>query len=50
VGPLEGTANGYIFEAVVTTNRPADDYTPRIVPYHPEAFIPIEEKHILWMR
>jgi starch phosphorylase len=50
VGPLEGTANGYIFEAVVATNRPADDYTPRIVPYHPEAFIPIEEKHILWMR
>ena len=50
MGPLEGAASGYIFEAVVGAKRAAEDYTPRIVPYHPEALIPIEEAHILWMR
>ncbi len=50
VGPLTGAANGYAFECIVSAKRAAEDYTARIVPYHPEAFIPIEEAHILWMR
>ena len=50
LGPIAAAVNGFIFQARVSGERPAGDYTPRIVPYHPEAFIPIEEAHILWMR
>jgi starch phosphorylase len=27
--------------------RPADHYTPRIIPFHPDAFMPLEESHIM---
>ncbi|MCK9566365.1 MAG: alpha-glucan family phosphorylase, partial [Methanothrix sp.] len=50
LGPLAGAVNGYIFVARVVAKRPAEDYTPRIVPCHAEAFIPMEESHILWQR
>ncbi|MCX6678328.1 MAG: alpha-glucan family phosphorylase [Methanothrix sp.] len=50
LGPLPGAVNGYIFRARVQAKRAVEDYTPRIVPYHAEAFIPMEEAHILWMR
>jgi starch phosphorylase len=49
-GPLAGAINGFIYSARVPTKRAAEDYTPRIVPYHEHAFIPLEEAHILWMR
>ncbi len=39
---------GYFYEAKVPASRPSEHYTPRIVPYHPDAFIPLEESHILW--
>jgi starch phosphorylase len=48
--PLAGAVNGFVFGAKVAAARAAEDYTPRIVPYHPEAFVPMEERHILWMR
>ena len=48
--PLAGAVNGFIYEASVSATRPAEDYTPRIVPYHPQAFIPLEDSHILWQR
>ena len=48
--PLAGAVNGFIYEASVPATRPAEDYTPRIVPYHPQAFIPLEDSHILWQR
>ena len=47
-GPINGTDDGFLYESKVPADRPAGDYTPRIVPYHPEASIPIEETHILW--
>ncbi|MGB7571358.1 MAG: alpha-glucan family phosphorylase [Methanothrix sp.] len=50
LGPLAGAVNGFVFGAKVAGARAAEDYTPRIVPYHPEAFVPMEEGHILWMR
>jgi|WetSurMetagenome_2_1015567.scaffolds.fasta_scaffold00502_12 glycogen phosphorylase len=49
-GPLAGAINGFIYSARVAAKRAAEDYTPRIVPYHEHAFIPLEEAHILWMR
>ena len=49
LGPLAGSVNGFVFGAKVAAARAAEDYTPRIVPYHPEAFVPMEEGHILWM-
>ncbi|MHB8119437.1 MAG: alpha-glucan family phosphorylase [Methanothrix sp.] len=50
LGPLAGAVNGFIYGARVPAKRAVEDYTPRIVPYHAEAFIPMEEAHILWMR
>jgi glycogen phosphorylase len=49
-GPLAGAINGFIYSVRVPAKRAAEDYTPRIVPYHEHAFIPLEESHILWMR
>ena len=45
---LSGAVNGYIYEAIVPTNRPFDHYTPRIVPISEYANIPSEENHIKW--
>ncbi len=49
-GPIAGAINGFIYSASVPAKRAVEDYTPRIVPYHEHAFIPLEEAHILWMR
>jgi hypothetical protein len=48
--PIEGAINAYFFEAETSGARPADLYTPRIIPYHPEAQVPLEDIHILWQR
>ncbi len=45
---FSGTVNGYLYKATILTTRPADDYTPRIIPYHPDAMVPLEDNHILW--
>ncbi len=50
VSEIPGTLNGYLYQATVANQRPADYYTPRVVPYHPEARVPLEEAHILWLR
>ena len=47
---LPGAINGYIYEAIVPADRPADDYTPRLVADHCHANIPAEETHIKWYR
>ena len=47
---LAGTGNGYLYSVTVKTERSTTDYTPRIIPYHPEALIPLEDNHILWQR
>jgi glycogen phosphorylase len=38
------------YVADVPASRPASDYTPRIVPLHSSARIPLENAHILWIR
>jgi starch phosphorylase len=39
-----------IYRAAIITTRPSGDFTPRIIPYHPEARIPREAIHILWFK
>jgi glycogen phosphorylase len=48
--PLVGAANAFQYSASVPANRPASDFTPRIVPFHPLATIPLECSRILWYR
>jgi len=47
--PLVGQ-NVWRYSATVPATRPAADFTPRIVPFHPEAFVPLEAPDILWCR
>jgi starch phosphorylase len=39
-----------LYSAEVPTGRPASDYTPRIIPHHPSASVPLEAAQILWQR
>jgi starch phosphorylase len=48
--PLIGAVNGYLFTARVPATRSASDYTPRVIPYHPQAVVPLEAIQILWRR
>ena len=43
-------ANGYVYSARVPASQPAADYTPRLIPSHPEAAVPLEATQILWQR
>ncbi len=45
-----GTGGSQLYMGEVVTSRPANHFTPRIVPCHPEALIPLEEGHIHWHR
>jgi starch phosphorylase len=47
---LPGPGNGAIYRAVVPSSRPATDYTPRLVPFHPDASVPLESSGIVWQR
>jgi starch phosphorylase len=47
---LPGSVSGHLYTASVPRDRPAGDYTPRVVPWHDHAFVPIEESRILWYR
>ena len=44
-------SDGYlIYSGKVPAARPATDYTPRIVPCHANASVPLEAEQILWQR
>jgi len=47
---LAGTANAYVYTGFVAADRPASDYTPRIIAAHPQASVPLEANLILWYR
>jgi starch phosphorylase len=47
---LTGAVNGYLYVAQVPATRAATDFTPRIIPSHPEAVVPLEAQYILWQR
>jgi len=40
--------NGFLYTARIPASRPVFDYTPRLVPEHPAALIPLESSLILW--
>lgn len=46
--PLTGSANSWNYTACVPSARPVEDYTPRLVPYHEGAAVPLEAGQILW--
>jgi starch phosphorylase len=45
---VAGASGTFTYSASVLTVRPAADYTPRLVPQHPGAFVPLEAPFILW--
>jgi starch phosphorylase len=49
-GAIPGSVNGYIYRAVLDEERPAEHFTPRIVPAHPEAMVPMECGLVAWHR
>ena len=46
--PLSGATHGYLYCAQVNAQRPAQDYSVRVAPRHPQASVPIELPLILW--
>ncbi len=45
---LIGATGGFTYTAVVEAGRPVADYTPRLVPQHLGALVPLEAHFILW--
>ena len=43
-------ARGFNYSGRVSASRPATDYTPRVVPFHSAAQVPLEATSILWQR
>jgi starch phosphorylase len=50
VHPLAEAASGYLYSARVPAERPESDYTPRLIPHHPDVAAPLETDLILWQR
>ena len=45
---LVGSTGSFNYTARVPATRPLADYTPRLVPQHPSAAVPLEAPFILW--
>ena len=45
---LVGSAGGFSYTAQIPITRPVADYTPRLVPHHAGALVPLEAPFILW--
>lgn len=50
VPDAHGPPGHYLFATSVTTERPAQDFTPRVVPFHAEAVVPNEAPLVVWPR
>jgi starch phosphorylase len=48
VANAAGTANNYLYRARIPALRPAEHYTPRIIPYFDGVAAPLEARQILW--
>lgn len=47
---LDEAGDGYEYCVSIPATRPPGDYTPRLLPHHPGASIPLEAHEILWQR
>jgi starch phosphorylase len=47
---LVGSESGYTWTVKIPADRPAADFTPRVVPWHAAAQVPLECQQILWYR
>lgn len=47
---IHGTVNAFLYTAQVPAARPAEHYTPRILPFHEDAILPLECTRICWAR
>jgi starch phosphorylase len=47
---IHGAVNAYVYRGRIEGARPAEHFTPRIVPRHAAAFVPAEATHILWWK
>ena len=48
--PLDGAINIGVYTAFVSAQRPASDYTTRIIPVFPDVNIPLEMNKIRWQK
>ena len=47
---LPGSIGGFLYTVEIETERPVEHYTPRIVPFNPDAKVPLENHLILWYK
>jgi len=47
---LADTPGGYVYRAAVSADRPASDYTARVIPHCDGVAVPLEASQILWQR
>jgi starch phosphorylase len=47
---LKGAGGGHLYRARISTERPASDYTPRILPHFEGLAVPLEAAYIRWPR
>lgn len=47
---IPGSTNGYIYSGAIPMTRQLEDYTVRVVPYHPNAYLPAELPLITWQK
>ncbi len=45
---LAGPGHVFLYTVAIPASRPAGDFTPRLVPVHPGASVPLEAPFILW--
>lgn len=45
---IPGAINGYVYSIKIKTKRLHTDFTPRIIPWHPQAYLPQEFNYIVW--
>jgi starch phosphorylase len=45
---VSGAVNGYQYSTRIPAHKPAEHYTPRIIPYFDGAVVPLEARQILW--
>jgi starch phosphorylase len=50
VRQLVGASHGYAYHATVPADRPASDYTARLIPQRDGVAVPLEAAQILWQR